>query len=418
MRLLIPFMLLAAVGRAQEENKPYPRSQAEVKAIVQVLAAKRGGSIPNEYIARLRQYRFLCGVPFEDLAWDAEQAELAHHASLVCSKLNQLTHTPARPAGVTDREYELGKQGAGECNLAMGVTAPAECVDGWMDDSDPKNIDRVGHRRWCLNPAMGRSGFGAVGNYAAMYAFDRSNRELPDWDFVAYPARGYMPVTFFGPRHAWSVSPNPAKFQIPDKAPVTITPLNARLAPMGPALRLDYQKVETGGFGSGPAVIFRPASLNLAHDAIYRVEIGLKPALNYVVHFVSLQKIPDSPEGAGHAARFFQSRHEKIRAMGDPVDQSEALVELLENPVDPKTRAAIQKTLAELLKDPAVKREHAAALRYRQLAQMEQKAGKSKAQLAQLAAAYRDLANAYKETRAGRRAAEAFERLKAQLQQP
>lgn len=413
-----------------DDPKTYPRSLAEIKAMTTALAARKGpgATLANEYISRLRQYRFLCGVPYENLAWDAKYAELAEHASLVCAKLNQMTHTPSKPPGMSDAEYELGRRGAGESNLFTGLTQPGPCVDGWMDDSDPKNIDRVGHRRWCLNPAMLKTAFGTVGNYAAMYAFDKSNNAVPDWDFVAYPARGYMPISFFGPKHAWSVSPNLKHFQSPveSQLKVSIRAADAKLAPTGPELKLDYFHVDTGGFGSGPAIIFRPANFTLQEGAFVVEIAGLKPTsgeagpLRYVVHFVNLQKVPDGPESASVYSRWFERRLAAAQAMTDRVDQLEETVDLLESDlirqVEPALRASIQKSMAELLKEPALKKEHDASTRYRALAAAEQKAGKSKNQLTQVALSYRELAAAFKDTRAGKRAADDFERLKVQVQ--
>ena len=421
-------LLLLGAGPGGDEPKVYPRTLTEVRAMVQLLAAKKGGGMQTEYLSRLRQYRYLCGVPYEGLSWDATYADLTYHSSLICSKLGQMTHTPSRPPGVTDEQYEKGRKGAGESNLFSGLTDPGPCVDGWMDDSDEKNIDRVGHRRWCLNPTMGKTAFGTVGNQAAMYAFDKSNKDVPDWDYVAYPARGYMPVPFFGPRHAWSVSPNPRKFATPVQAKlnVTIQPVGAgKFAPMGPPLKIDYFKVDTGGFGSGPAIHFRPAAFTPSNDALYQVDItgladaaGAATSLQYVVHFVALQKVA-GPEATAVYTSFFKARYAAVQELADKVDQLESLTELLESEfapqMEPATRSAMQKRFAEMIKDPAVKREHDATQRHRMLVAAEQKAGRSKSQLTQAALGYRDLAAAYKDTRAGKRAAADFERLKDQL---
>src|SRR5688572_16880746 len=75
-------------------------------------------------------------------------------------RLHKPRHAPERPPAMSDDHYNIGKHGAGQSNLFMGPTEPASCVDGWMDDSDPTNIDRVGHPRWILNPAMGTTAFG------------------------------------------------------------------------------------------------------------------------------------------------------------------------------------------------------------------------------------------------------------------
>lgn len=428
-------LLLAAAAfcggwSGADDPRTYPRSLAEVKAMTQALAPRKGpgASLQNAYLSKLRQYRFLCGVPYESLAWDAKYAELAEHASLVCAKLNQMTHTPTKPPGMSDADYELGRKGAGESNLFTGLTEPAACVDGWMEDSDPKNIDRVGHRRWCLNPTMLKTAFGTVGNYAAMYAFDKSNAAVPDWDFVAYPARGYMPISFFGPKHAWSVSPNLKHFKAPVEAQiqVTIRAADAKLAPTGPPLKLDYFHVDGGGFGSGPAIIFRPANFALQEGAFVVEIAGIKPAsgeeapVRYVVNFVNLQKVPDGPESSAITSRFMERRLAAAQALPDKVDQLEELGDMAESDlirqVEPAVRASVQKSLAELLKEPPLKKEHEASVRYRALAAAEQKAGKSKNQLGQVALSYRELSLGFKETRAGKKAAEDFERLKAQVQ--
>ena len=100
--------LLVAFRSPDGEPKPYPRSLAEVKAMVQVLSARKGpgSGSENEYLSRLRQYRYLCGVPFENLSWGDREADLALHASSICAKLNKMTHTPEKPPGMSDAEYE------------------------------------------------------------------------------------------------------------------------------------------------------------------------------------------------------------------------------------------------------------------------------------------------------------------------
>lgn len=423
---LLALGCLGMGGTADQDPKLYPKSVGEIKAMTQVLAGKKGGSVSNEFMARMRQYRYIVGVPYETLTWDAKLQDYAEHGALIMAKLNQMTHTPSKPAGMTDAEYELCKKGCGEGNLFTGLTQAGPCVDGWIDDSDPKNIDRVGHRRWCLNPHMGKTAFGANGNYAAMYAWDGSNKDIPDWDFVSYPARGWMPISFFGPKHAWSVSLNPKKYEMPVEAQikVSIKPADAKLAPAGPELKLEYFHVDTGGFGTGAAIIFRPAAFSLAEGA-YVVDItGVKPKsaeqepLHFVVNFFNLQKVSDGPESAAIYSKYMQSRYDSVTALPEKIDQVEQLSDLLESEFlrDAAVRSTIQKSLIELLKEPALKKEHDASAKYKMIAALEQKAGKSKNQLTQVALSYRELASAYKETRAGQKAAGDFERLKGQLQ--
>ena len=111
-------LLLSALLAADD---PYPRSLTEVRAMVQLLAARKGASAQDVFLARLRQYRFLCGVPYEGLSADPDYADLAYHSSFICAKLNQMTHTPSRPPGVTDEQYEKGRKGAGSSILFSGL---------------------------------------------------------------------------------------------------------------------------------------------------------------------------------------------------------------------------------------------------------------------------------------------------------
>jgi uncharacterized protein YkwD len=427
---LVPLCLFVCVQAfaGEPEATQYPRKLGEIKAMIQVLAPEKSAGVANTYIQRLKQYRYVCGVPYEDIQWDSQLALLAQKASLVCSKLGTLTHTPTKPAGMADDEYKLAKTGAGSSNLYMGVVQPAACIDGWMDDSDDKNIDRVGHRRWCINPTMVKTGFGSEGKFAAMHAHDTSRANVPDWDFVAYPARGYMPMELFGNRHAWSVSPNTRKYEVPKGGvKASITPANEKGQPAGAALKLDYFNVEFGGFGSGPAIIFRPEAFAMAGDARYVVEItGLKPkgkqpaTLSFLVHFINLQKAPDSPDSRAVYTTYFQQRLKAAQALSDRVDQLEALAAISEDKflgcTDPSVVSALRTALTDLTKDSALKREQEASQRYRLVADFELKAGKKKDQLVQAAFGYRDLAQAFKETRAGRRAADDFERLKKTAQ--
>jgi hypothetical protein len=170
-----------------------------------------------------------------------------------------------------------------------------------MNDSDPSNIDRVGHRRWCLSPRMGKVGFGKSGRFSAMWVFDRSRRGGADQDVIAYPPRGYIPTRFFGSRYAWSVSLNTQRLERPDAAAikVKIWPVpggaNFDLAKTRQAepLTLDYFNVDNSSRGAGPSIIFRPENLTARPGDRYWVEIeGIKASggkaypLRYLVGFI------------------------------------------------------------------------------------------------------------------------------------
>jgi hypothetical protein len=233
-----------------------------------------------------------------------------------------------------------------------------------------------------------------------------------------------MPIEFFGTRHAWSVSLNMARFAAPtkDRVKVTLKAAGEKLAPEGEPLKLDYFNVENGGFGSGPAIIFRPEAVVLKPDARYVVEIsGLKPkkgdatSIRYLVHFVNIRSIPDGPEARGLYTACLQQRLAAAQALANRVDQFEALTRLSEDKFlplsEPSVATAVRAGLTELLKDPVVRREQEAAQRYKLIVAFEEKYRRDRNKLAEAAAGYRDLAQAYKETRAGQRAADDLKRL-------
>lgn len=198
-------------------------------------------------------------------------------------------------------------------------------IDAYFDDSDPSNVKRVGHRRWCLNPAMVVAGFGEAADpagkpFSAMWSMDSSRAQLPDYDAVCYPTQGYMPIDFFGAERAWSVSPNPLRFpRIPQEGGVDVRVY--RLSPefTRPEKPLDLDLLTIAGeVGSGPCVIFRPKAVDVAEGAAYWVEVfgldakskkpGERPrktteaSLRYLVHFCGAAR-PPAVEGAAEEAK-------------------------------------------------------------------------------------------------------------------
>jgi len=426
-------MVLALVSAneavaADGPDSQYPRSAGELKAKLQIIGPQSNDA-KELYLSRLRQYRFICNVPYENLTWNDEQEKLAVAAADICAKLGKLTHNPERPAGMNDADYDLGKRGAGQTNLFSGVNKPIPCVNGWMDDSDDSNIDRVGHRRWILNPRMGQSAFGAVGRYAAMYAFDGSRKDVPEWNFTAFPTVGYMPIDYFGNHYAWSVTVNTAKYATPTKESVTVTiqPVDAGHAPVGAPLKIERFYVDNGGFGGGPAVIFRPEAFKSGHDQIYKVTLkgvkeksGKGDTIDYIVHFVDLKKIPEGADSRAANTAYFQEKLKAARAISDEYERLTQFIAITESKfianADPSVLTEAKTAAQDLMKKPELKKEYEANQKYRIAAEMEEKAGKDKNQVFAAAAAYRTINIQFKDTRAGKKAGEDFERLKGQYQ--
>ena len=248
----------------------------------------------------LMEYRNLCYVSSEALQLDPYYNAETEAAVGILDAIGKLSHNPDNP-GWPDADYEIAKAGCGHSNLygGGGSGGCAASIGAYMNDSDPGNITVLGHRRWCLNPAMGRVGIAASAGHSAMWSFDGSRKEIPDWDFIAYPAPGLFPVSHFNANQAWSVTLNESKYAKPSKdslkvriSPAVVQVSQGQIKPSSEPMKLNYFNVDLGGFGVGNCIIFRPEGLSMAPGAVYLVEIdGVKdnqdkPAkLRYVVDF-------------------------------------------------------------------------------------------------------------------------------------
>lgn len=133
-------------------------------------------------------YRYIAGIP-SDVTLSSEYSEYAQAVSLINAANGYLSHYPEQPAGMNDELYETASYGASKSNIASGFeNINYSIMKGWMDDSDALNINRVGHRRWILNPRMKQTGFGEVESYTTMYSFDTSREGTFTGEYVAWPA--------------------------------------------------------------------------------------------------------------------------------------------------------------------------------------------------------------------------------------
>jgi hypothetical protein len=124
-------------------------------------------------LRRLKCYRYVCEVPYENLVLDEEMNKICQAGAELCQKIGRIDHKPPNP-GIPEADYKVAFNGTSKSNLAQGQPNLIRAVDSWMDDSDPSNIDRVGHRRWCISPRLGKTGFGAAGKFYAMHSLDQS----------------------------------------------------------------------------------------------------------------------------------------------------------------------------------------------------------------------------------------------------
>ncbi len=209
--------------------------------------------------------RYVAGLP-ADVELNPEYDQLAQAAALISAVNGGLSHAPTQPEAMPDALYEQAYAGASRSNLALGYpTLAATLLRGYMYDSDPKNIDRVGHRRWILDPDMQYTGFGAVGNASALYAIDRSRKERFVGDYVVWPAENmpnelYRQSLYGGYNYACSVTLG-TSYDTPDLSRVTV---DVRSELLGRSWHLDnspdgsdgYLTVDNAYYGQPKCIIF------------------------------------------------------------------------------------------------------------------------------------------------------------------
>ncbi|WP_191433841.1 S-layer homology domain-containing protein [Flavonifractor sp. An112] len=259
---------------------------------------------------RLNVLRRLAGVPQVQL--DDSLSENAQYGAVLLAHLGSLNHTPAKPADMDNSFYQKAYEATSTSNIAAGMDL-LESVDMFMQDSDARNVERVGHRRWQLNPELGRVGFGYAQNPDSIYrdfvtekVTDTSGSGC-DYDFIGWPASGNFPnyLDSFDANTAWSVVLNPDDYQVPTQSGLVVTLVRQSdgktwtldgKASYTPAASGCYLNVETSGVGN--CIIFRPDGVT-KYEGVYQVTIdGLKDRSGKAVDFTYQVDFFSQPDNA------------------------------------------------------------------------------------------------------------------------
>ena len=259
---------------------------------------------------RLNVLRRLAGVPQVQL--DDSLSENAQYGAVLLAHLGSLNHTPAKPADMDNSFYQKAYKATSTSNIAAGMDL-LESVDMFMQDSDARNVERVGHRRWQLNPELGRVGFGYAQNPDSIYrdfvtekVTDTSGSGC-DYDFIGWPASGNFPnyLDSFDANTAWSVVLNPDDYQVPTQSGLVVTLVRQSdgktwtldgKASYTPAASGRYLNVETSGVGN--CIIFRPDGVT-KYEGVYQVTIdGLKDRSGKAVDFTYQVDFFSQPDNA------------------------------------------------------------------------------------------------------------------------
>lgn len=251
----------------------------------------------NNALNILNSIRYIAGIP-NNVKLDSTFTEQCQAGALVNYANDELSHYPDQPRGMKSDIYKLGKKGCSNSNIAWtGWKAGFHymLVNQWLDDSDDYNLYDLGHRRWLLNPAMGKTGFGLVkggnGAYGQMYATDTSGSS--DVTTVVWPAQ-QTPLNYFPADSAWSITSTNL---------VAYDDIRVKLERIRDGEVKTYQMSIGGGssddgfikynsqrYGAGECIIFRPNERDYKAGDIYNVYLyeNNKLTKTYSVTFFNL----------------------------------------------------------------------------------------------------------------------------------
>ena len=233
----------------------------------------------------------------------------AQHAAVLLAANDELAHDSARPDGMSDGFYQTAWTGTMSSNIAainwMDNDVLIASVEYFVRDDGEINLDVLGHRRWLLNPYLGKTGFGLANSgsgmsYTVMYAHDFS-ADPGGWDSVMWPSAGAFPADLTSADIPWSVSLNPEIYS-DDFSDVTV----AMYEQTRGQASIKHLSVNTDSYGAGPCIIFMPDLDELGlydyqQNQVWHIRIdglrtldGGNASIEYTVEMVSLYHIDPS----------------------------------------------------------------------------------------------------------------------------
>ena len=258
-----------------------------------------------EYVNFIRYLAYLGA----DVQLDPLYTMRAQHGAVLLAANGFLDHDAPRAEGMKDGFYQTALAGTSASNIAainwMDGDILIVSAEYFVRDDGEANLGLLGHRRWLLNPYMGRTGFGLANSqsgmsYTAMYVHDDS-ADPGKWDNIKWPSEGAFPADLTSYDIPWSVILNPAVYSS-DYSNVTVDmyEINAGRAP------LKYFSVSTDSYGAGPCIIFMPdiSAMGLSdyqQNQLWHVRVdglrtvdGEAASIEYVVDMMSLYPIDPS----------------------------------------------------------------------------------------------------------------------------
>jgi uncharacterized protein YkwD len=217
--------------------------------------------------------RFLAGLP-DDVTLDATNNDKAQHGAVLLAA-GTFAHSQPKPADMDQAFFDMANAATSSSNIGWGYGDLANFNFGCVDDGDTGNIDRVGHRRWILNPPLLKTGMGFANARSDTYVFDWSRVSAVSYDSIKWPCAGPFPAEMIDASVPWSVTLNPSLYSYAaGTAGHTVTLRRARDGKVWTFTSADtnksgeYFNFETGGYGVANCFIFRPDPASVGSYAV------------------------------------------------------------------------------------------------------------------------------------------------------
>lgn len=259
-------------------------------------------------------FRALCGLGEVTISQDDNK--YAQAGSDYLADTNFESGNPHNAADGSGNEDAI--KGLHASNISMGSHGYSiyDLLLMQFGDDDDQNGTSLGHRRWLLDPDLKTVGFGAAkGNSWKYFVLTYTAVDNPDRENVAFPNNGFFPIealisssTMYGAPFNVSLgtdykvtSPSGMKVTI-TKDDGTTTEFNYVSSSSNPDFNDNWWTINTGGYGSGSAIIINPSYSWLGdYQALaghsFTVTIsgltdkdGNPATITYTINFFSLQQ--------------------------------------------------------------------------------------------------------------------------------
>jgi len=278
-----------------------------------VVAPYKEGALTQTYLQdalnAVNMVRYIAGYP-DDIEMKNELNNISQYGSVILAKLNTLTHNPQKPSDMSEEFYDKAYKSTSSSNIAYGFGyrgnfTIARSIMLYMDDSDDYNIDRLGHRRWILDPDLKYVGFGYAENDKGA-EFTTTNvindgrgvlNERLVYDYMAWPVNGAFPIQYFDNNQAWSVTLDNNTYSTPtiDEVKVKITRIDDnKIWNISKGTSDGYFNVDNGNYGEPKCIIFRP-----------NIKEEIKSGDKFKVEITGIKKLDGTATSISYETEFF-----------------------------------------------------------------------------------------------------------------